>query len=54
MPQYKYLHRPGIDLLGEQTKEYLTVKQCISVASSVRAKAYDHGDLWMYWLGIWV
>lgn len=32
MPQYKYLHRPGIDILGEQTKEYLTVKQCTSVA----------------------
>ena len=32
MPQYAYLHRPGIDLLGEQTKEYLTVKQCTSVA----------------------
>lgn len=32
MPQYRYLHCPGIDLLGEQTKEYLTVKQCASVA----------------------
>ena len=33
MPQYKYIHRPGIDLLGEQTKEYLTVKQCTSAVS---------------------
>ena len=33
MPQYRYLHAPGIDLLGEQTQEYLTVKQCTSVAA---------------------
>ena len=32
MPQLRYLHNPGIDLLGEQTDEYLTVKQCASVA----------------------
>ncbi len=32
MPNYKYLHVPGIDLLGEQTREYLTVKQCASAA----------------------
>ena len=32
MPQYRYLHRPGIDLLGEQCREYLTVRQCTSVA----------------------
>lgn len=32
MPQYRYLHRPGIDLLGEQCREYLTVRQCASVA----------------------
>lgn len=32
MTQYKYLHRPGVDLLGEQTKEYLTIKQTSSVA----------------------
>lgn len=32
MPQYRYLHRPGIDLLGEQCREYLTVRQCSSVA----------------------
>jgi len=33
MPQYRYLHVPGIDILGEQTREYLTVKQCTSVAN---------------------
>lgn len=33
MPQLRYLHCPGIDLLGEQTEEYLTVKQCTSVAN---------------------
>lgn len=33
MPHYRYMHAPGIDLLGEQTKEYLTIKQCTSVAN---------------------
>lgn len=32
MPHYRYMHAPGIDILGEQTREYLTVKQCTSVA----------------------
>lgn len=32
MPNYIYQHVPGIDMLCEQTKEYLTVKQCTSVA----------------------
>lgn len=32
MPHYRYLHMPGIDLLGEQIEEYLTVRQCTSVA----------------------
>lgn len=33
MPHYRYFHVPGIDILGEQTEEYLTVKQCTSVAN---------------------
>jgi len=33
MPQYRYLHAPGIDLLGEQCREYLTVKQATSVSN---------------------
>ncbi len=33
MPQYRYLNRPGIDILGEQAREYLTVRQCASVAN---------------------
>lgn len=33
MPQYRYLHCPGIDILGEQAREYLTVRQCTSVAN---------------------
>ncbi len=33
MPQYRYLHAPGIDLLGEQCREYLTVKQTTSAAN---------------------
>lgn len=32
MPNYREMDVPGIDILGEQTKEYLTVKQCTSVA----------------------
>ena len=32
MPQYRYLHAPGVDLLGEQTREYLTLKQATSAA----------------------
>ena len=32
MPHYRYLHRPGIDLLGKQCREYLTVRQVSSVA----------------------
>lgn len=33
MPHYRYLHRPGIDLLGRQCREYLTVRQLTSVAN---------------------
>lgn len=33
MPHYRYLHVPGIDILAERTEEYLTVKQCTSVAN---------------------
>lgn len=63
MPQYKYLHRPGIDLLGEQTKEYLTVKQCTSVAHQYGRKhtitetygctGWEFGFEGQKWLGDW-
>ncbi|MDC7232771.1 MAG: glycosyl hydrolase [Spirochaetales bacterium] len=36
MPHYRYMHAPGIDLLGDQRQEYLTVKQCTSVANQFR------------------
>lgn len=39
MPQYRYLHCPGIDILGEQAREYLTVKQCTSVANQYGRKS---------------
>lgn len=39
MPNYKYMHIPGIDLLGEQTRQYLTVKQCVSVAQQYGKEA---------------
>jgi hypothetical protein len=32
MPHYIYQHVPGIDMLCEKTEEYITVKQCTSVA----------------------
>lgn len=32
MPHYIYQHVPGIDMLTERTEEYMTVKQCTSVA----------------------
>lgn len=38
MPHYRYLHIPGIDMLREQTAEYLTVKQCTSVANQYGKK----------------
>lgn len=38
MPHYQYLHVPGIDMLCEQTREYLTVKQCTSVAAQLGKK----------------
>jgi len=33
MPNYRYQHVPGIDMLMEQTDETITVKQCTSVAN---------------------
>ena len=33
MPHFVYQHVPGIDLLCEQANEYLTVRQCTSVAN---------------------
>ena len=38
MPHYRYLHCPGIDILGDQISEYLTVKQCTSVAHQYSRK----------------
>lgn len=36
MPHYRYQQVPGIDMLGEQADEFLTVKQCTSVANQYR------------------
>lgn len=38
MPHYRYQHIPGIDMLCEQTKEYMTVKQCTGVANQLGRK----------------
>ena len=63
MPQYRFLHCPGIDILGEQSREYLTVRQCTSVANqygrqSVISETYGCTG-WEFdfegqkWLGDW-
>ncbi len=36
MPHYRYQQVPGIDMLCEQTDEYLTIKQCSSAARQFR------------------
>ncbi len=33
MPHYRFQQVPGIDMLTEQNHEFLTIKQCSSVAS---------------------
>ncbi|MBI5304720.1 MAG: hypothetical protein HY868_21480 [Chloroflexi bacterium] len=33
MPHYRYQHVPGIDMLTEQNHEFVTIKQCTSVAN---------------------
>lgn len=38
MPHYRYFDIPGIDILGEQDQELLTVKQCTSVANQFGKK----------------
>jgi hypothetical protein len=38
MPNYRYQQLPGIDMLNEQTNEYITVKQCTSVANQYGRK----------------
>lgn len=38
MPHYCHMQLPGIDILREQTCEYLTVKQCTSVANQLGKK----------------
>lgn len=38
MPHYRYQHVPGIDMLTEQNHEFLTIKQCSSVANQLGRK----------------
>ena len=38
MPHYRWQHVPGIDMLTEQNREFLTIKQCSSVASQFGRK----------------
>lgn len=35
MPHYEYMQWPGVDILGDQSRELLTVKQCSSVAAQL-------------------
>lgn len=63
MPHYQYMHLPGIDILGEQIDEYLTVKQCTSVANQFKREhvvtetygctGWDFSFLGQKWLGDW-
>lgn len=38
MPNYRYQHIPGIDILKEQTDETITIKQCASVVNQYGRK----------------
>ena len=63
MPHYKYQDIPGIDMLGESTTEYMTVKQCTSVAHQFGKKevltetygctGWDLTFEGMKWIGDW-
>lgn len=45
MPFYEYFDIPGIDILGEQDQEFLTVKQCTSVANQL-GKEYTVSEIY--------
>lgn len=63
MPHYRFFDIPGIDILGEQDEELLTVKQCTSVAHQFGKKhvmsetygctKWDFGLEGQKWLGDW-
>lgn len=63
MPGYQYFQMPGIDMLCEQTGEYLTVKQCTSVARQLGKKrvltetygctGWDFDFEGQKWMGDW-
>jgi hypothetical protein len=38
MPHYPHMQMPGIDILYEQTDEYITIKQCTSIANQLSKK----------------
>jgi hypothetical protein len=63
MPHYRYQHVPGIDMLTEQNHEFLTIKQCSSVANQLgrdRVLSETYGcSSWEFtfegqkWVGDW-
>ena len=63
MPHYRFFDIPGIDILGEQDEELLTVKQCTSVANQFGKKyvmsetygctKWDFGLEGQKWLADW-
>ena len=63
MPHYMYMHQPGIDILGENISEILTVKQCSSVANQLGQKrvlselygctGWDFSFEGQKWVGDW-
>lgn len=63
MPNYQYMHVPGVDMLCEQTGEYLTVKQCTGAARQTGKKrvitetygctGWDFTFAGQKWMGDW-
>ena len=63
MPHYRYQHVPGIDMLTEQNREFLTILQCASVAHQfgrARVLSETYGcSSWAFtfegqkWVGDW-
>ena len=64
MPHYRHETVPGVDLLCEQTDEYLTLKQCASVAhqfgkkdvvaETYAATGWDFSFEGQKWIGDWL
>ena len=54
MPHYRYQQVPGIDMLTEQNREFLTIKQCTQRGQPVRPGARPLRDLRLLGLGVYL